>query len=100
MYWTRRRHAWILVPMDLQLAGHRAVVTGSSSGLGEAIARRLSAEGAAVVVHGRRAEAVHRVVESIRAEGGEAMAALANLADAKECTAFVSAVQAAGRSTF
>lgn len=68
--------------MDLQLAGHRAVVTGSSSGLGEAIARRLSAEGAAVVVHGRRAEAVHAVVESIRAEGGEALAALANLADA------------------
>ena len=82
--------------MDLQLAGHRAVVTGSSSGLGEAIARRLSAEGAAVVVHGRRAEAVHRVVESIRAEGGEAMAALANLADAQECTGFVSAAQAAG----
>ena len=43
-----------------------------------------------MVVHGRHAEAVHRVVESIRAEGGEAMAALANLADAKECTAFVS----------
>ena len=33
------------------------------------------------------------VVESIRAEGGEAMAALANLADATECTAFVSAAQ-------
>ena len=37
-----------------------------------------------------------RVVESIRAEGGEAMAALANLADATECTAFVCAAQEAG----
>ena len=37
-----------------------------------------------------------RVVESIRAEGGEAIAALANLADATECTEFVSAAQAAG----
>ena len=67
--------------MDLQLAGHRAVVTGASSGIGEAIAHRLSGEGAAVIVHGRRAEAVHAVVEAIRAEGGEALAVLANLAD-------------------
>jgi 3-oxoacyl-[acyl-carrier protein] reductase len=82
--------------VDLHLAGHRAVVTGASSGLGEAIAHRLSAEGAAVIVHGRRAEAVHAVVEAIRAEGGEATAALANLADAKECAQFVAAAQAAG----
>jgi 3-oxoacyl-[acyl-carrier protein] reductase len=39
--------------MDLQLVGKRALVTGSSSGLGEAIVKLLAAEGAAVVVHGR-----------------------------------------------
>jgi 3-oxoacyl-[acyl-carrier protein] reductase len=82
--------------VDLQLAGHRAVVTGASSGIGEAIARRLSAEGAAVIVHGRRAEAVHAVVEVIRANGGEAIAALANLADADEYARFLAAAQAAG----
>ena len=46
--------------MDLQLKGHRAIVTGSSAGIGEAIARKLAAEGAAVIVHGRRAHAVKR----------------------------------------
>jgi 3-oxoacyl-[acyl-carrier protein] reductase len=90
------RRGSIIGAMDLQLAGHRAVVTGASSGLGEAIAHRLGAEGAAVLVHGRRAEAVHAVVEAIRADGGEATAALANLADAKECAQFVTAAQAAG----
>ncbi|MEU3647346.1 SDR family oxidoreductase [Lentzea sp. NPDC034063] len=47
--------------MELNLKGKRALVTGSSSGLGEAIARLLAAEGAEVVVHGRdevRAKAV------------------------------------------
>jgi 3-oxoacyl-[acyl-carrier protein] reductase len=82
--------------MDLRLAGHRAVVTGASSGLGEAIARRLGAEGATVIVHGRRAEAVHAVVEAIRVDGGAAMAALGNLADPKECAQFISAAQAVG----
>ncbi|WP_414710631.1 SDR family NAD(P)-dependent oxidoreductase [Pseudonocardia sp.] len=39
--------------MDLQLTGKRALVTGSSAGLGEATATMLADEGASVVVHGR-----------------------------------------------
>ena len=42
--------------MDLKLKGRRALVTGSSSGIGEATARMLAQEGAAVVVHGRNRE--------------------------------------------
>ncbi len=39
--------------MDLHLKGKRALVTGSGSGIGEAIAKGLAKEGAAVVVQGR-----------------------------------------------
>jgi 3-oxoacyl-[acyl-carrier protein] reductase len=44
--------------MDLKLAGKRALVTGSSAGLGEAIAKLLAAEGVAVIIHGRDEKAL------------------------------------------
>jgi 3-oxoacyl-[acyl-carrier protein] reductase len=66
--------------MDLQLKGKRAVVTGSSSGIGEAIARWLAAEGVAVVVHGRREAEAKRVASEITAKGGKAVVALGDLA--------------------
>jgi NAD(P)-dependent dehydrogenase (short-subunit alcohol dehydrogenase family) len=51
--------------MNLQLEGKRALVTGSSSGIGEAIARSLAREGALVVVHGRNEQRVRLVAEDI-----------------------------------
>ena len=66
--------------MDLQLEGKRALVSGSSSGIGAATARLLAAEGAAVVVHGRDEARTTAVVEEIRARGGNAGAAVGDLA--------------------
>jgi 3-oxoacyl-[acyl-carrier protein] reductase len=65
--------------MDLRLAGKRALVTGSSSGIGEAIVKLLAAEGVAVVVHGRDESRANAVAEAIRAGGGKAEVALGDL---------------------
>jgi hypothetical protein len=52
--------------MDLQLRGKRALVTGSTAGIGFAIARELAREGAAVIVSGRTKERVEEAVEKLR----------------------------------
>ena len=53
--------------MDLGLTGKRAFVSGSTQGIGYAIARALADEGVAVVVNGRSAERVDAAVERLRA---------------------------------
>jgi NAD(P)-dependent dehydrogenase (short-subunit alcohol dehydrogenase family) len=55
--------------MDLQLKGRRALVTGSSSGIGEATALMLVEEGALVVVHGRNRERAEKVAAAVKAAG-------------------------------
>jgi 3-oxoacyl-[acyl-carrier protein] reductase len=65
--------------MDLQLLGKRALVTGSSSGIGESIAKTLAQEGAIVAIHGRREEQVNRVVGEIEASGGKAVVATGDI---------------------
>lgn len=54
--------------MDLQLDGKRALVTGSTAGIGFASARELAAEGASVIVNGRSFERVEVARERILAE--------------------------------
>lgn len=56
--------------MDLQLAGKVALVTGSTAGIGRAIATALVQEGAEVVVNGRTQTAVDGVVAELAALGG------------------------------
>ena len=67
--------------MKLQLEGKRVLVTGSSSGIGAAIAKSFAAEGAAVVVQGRNEKAARRVAEEITGAGGRSAVALGDLAD-------------------
>lgn len=55
--------------MDLKLKGKRALVTGSSSGLGEEIVKMLAAEGADVVIHGRDVERVAQVAADLSGLG-------------------------------
>ncbi|WP_102143228.1 SDR family NAD(P)-dependent oxidoreductase [Mycobacterium hubeiense] len=66
--------------MNFDLEGKRALVTGSSSGIGAGIAGTLAAEGVSVVVHGRNAERAVAVAERIRSEGGQAATAVGDLA--------------------
>jgi NAD(P)-dependent dehydrogenase (short-subunit alcohol dehydrogenase family) len=82
--------------MDLRLAGKRALVTGSSSGLGEAIVKLLAVEGVAVVVHGRNESRASAVAETIRAGGRKAEIALGDLATDAGADAVASAALANG----
>jgi 3-oxoacyl-[acyl-carrier protein] reductase len=67
-----------------RLTGKVAVVTGSSSGIGKAIALRYGAEGARVVVTARRLALCEQTVEQIRAAGGEAWAIQTDVADEQQ----------------
>src|SRR5260221_5003600 len=82
--------------MDLRLAGKRALVTGSSSGIGEAIVKLLAAEGVAVVVHGRNKSRANAVAEAIRAGGGKAEVALGDLTTDAGADAVAGTAQAFG----
>ncbi|MBN6150779.1 SDR family NAD(P)-dependent oxidoreductase [Xanthomonas sp. AmX2] len=70
--------------MDLDLDGKTALVTGSSKGIGEAIARKLAAENAVVVVHGRDQALAERVANDIVVQGGRAHAVSGDLTDADQ----------------
>jgi short-subunit dehydrogenase len=68
-------------------AGLTVVVTGASSGIGRGTALALAAQGARVVVVGRRADALANLVADISADGGTAIAVPADVADAAQLQA-------------
>ncbi len=75
-----------------KLDGKIALVTGASSGIGVAIAQALHAQGATVVLTGRREAELRAVAEGL---GGRASVQVADLADAAAPAALVEAVEAA-----
>lgn len=80
------------------VAGKVVVITGASSGLGEAAARLLSAEGATVVLGARRADKLEALVGELTGKGGKALAVTTDVIDKTQVQALVdTAVQTYGR---
>lgn len=77
------------------LKDKRSLVTGAARGLGEAIARRMAAEGAHVLVVDRERDAAERVAASIRGAGGRADAEVADVSDAAAIDALAARIGAA-----
>ena len=75
--------------MAERLDGTVALVTGASSGIGEATARALAERGAAVAVAARRKDRLEALAESIRGQGGTVLVLETDVTDEQQATAMV-----------
>ncbi|MGH9587504.1 MAG: SDR family oxidoreductase [Acidobacteriaceae bacterium] len=75
------------------LSGQVAVITGAARGIGAAIAQRLAAMGATVVLTARDQSKLDQVAQQIRAAGGQAETAAFDLLDPQAITAFAASIQ-------
>src|SRR5689334_21760382 len=80
--------------MDLGLKGRKALVTGSTAGIGFATALALAREGAHVVVNGRTEARVHAAIERIRGSFADSVidGVAADLGSADGCAALTAQV--------
>jgi len=84
--------------MDNNIKEKVIVITGASSGLGEAAARHLANEGALVVLGARRKDRIEELANQINSAGGRAIAQVTDVTKAEEVKALVeNAVQTFGR---
>ncbi|WP_374513004.1 SDR family oxidoreductase [Niveibacterium sp.] len=84
--------------MSKNIEGKVVVITGASSGLGEATARHLATLGASVVLGARRVDRLNQIAAEIRAAGGKAEVAATDVTKADDLRALVdTAVRSFGR---
>jgi NADP-dependent 3-hydroxy acid dehydrogenase YdfG len=77
--------------MDNNIQGKVVVITGASSGLGEATARHLSAHGAMVVLGARRLERIDALASELASGGGKAIAVQTDVTNREQVAALVGA---------
>jgi NADP-dependent 3-hydroxy acid dehydrogenase YdfG len=83
--------------MSDNIEGKVVVITGASSGLGEASARLLSAQGASVVLGARREDRIKSLADELTAGGGRALAVTTDVTHRDQVKKLVDvAVQACG----
>jgi NAD(P)-dependent dehydrogenase (short-subunit alcohol dehydrogenase family) len=92
--WVRRHVVGRLRTLPSPLAGKRIMVTGASSGIGEATARAVARRGATVLLVARRADELERVRQEIVASGGSAYGYVCDLTDGPAVDALVADVLA------
>ncbi|TBU89971.1 SDR family NAD(P)-dependent oxidoreductase [Phytopseudomonas dryadis] len=83
--------------MDLQLDGKVALITGSSKGIGEGVARGLAREGVTVIIHGRNKASAEEVAHDIITQGGRAHVVIGDLTDEQRVQRLVDDAQAFGK---
>src|SRR5690242_2854859 len=77
--------------MSNHIAGKIVVITGASSGLGEASARFLSAQGASVVLGARRVDRIQALADELTGRGGKALALKTDVTHCEQVQALVDA---------